>query len=240
MGMGRTRPADRDGPRPHRRLTVTETWVKTVAWAQVFTHVRGSTSAAGDRDRGRRPQGLGDDAVALGGPRPGAPVVALVGVGVDLDAHPRWSVKPTGTSRSTPSVPRASQSPSTTCTRRRPQGQGPIAAATERSVTAAQPASASSSMSPLQASDPSPPVAGCRPARATPGHWGTSAATASSTTWAVADDDCPGGWPRSARERSLSGRWRARRAAACSWGSVGRLMTAREGTRASHHRRHRG
>ena len=38
--------------------------------------------------------------------------------------------------------------------------------ATERSVTPAQATSASSSMSPEQASEPSPPVAGCSPATA--------------------------------------------------------------------------
>ena len=72
-----------------------------------------------------------------------------------------------GTSRSTPSVPPGVPG--------RPRAPWPSAgrgaaspAATERSVTAAQPGSASSSMSPLQASDPSPPVAGCRPARDSP------------------------------------------------------------------------
>ncbi len=72
------------------------------------------------------------------------------------------SLKPTGASRSTPSVPRKSRSPSArTCAE---VSSTPIAVATALSVTPAQATSASSSMSPEQASRPLPPVAGCSPA----------------------------------------------------------------------------
>jgi hypothetical protein len=53
----------------------------------------------------------------------------------------------------------------------------PIAVATLRRVTPAQPSSACSSMSPEQASDPSPPVVGCRPARTGPAQVSTVAVT---------------------------------------------------------------
>ena len=72
------------------------------------------------------------------------------------------SLKPTGASRSTPSVPRKSRSPS--ARRCADVSSTPIAVATALSVTPAQATSASSSMSPEQASRPLPPVAGCRPA----------------------------------------------------------------------------
>ena len=71
-------------------------------------------------------------------------------------------MKPTGASRSTPSVPRKSSSPSA-CTR--PDATGISSdVATACSVTPAQATSASSSMSPEHSSAPSPPVAGCSPA----------------------------------------------------------------------------
>src|SRR6516162_348786 len=76
------------------------------------------------------------------------------------------SVRPTGTSRSTPSVPRASQWPSATT--RPPRSFTPMAVATALMVTPAQATSASSSMSAEHARLPSPPVAGCRPAVVSP------------------------------------------------------------------------
>ena len=77
----------------------------------------------------------------------------------------RMSRKPTGTPSSfaTPSVPRKSRSPSARIV---PLTSIPSAVATEHIVTPAQATSASSSMSPEQASIPLPPVAGCRPASA--------------------------------------------------------------------------
>ena len=81
------------------------------------------------------------------------------------------SVSPTGTPLSTPSVPRASKVPVTcTCA---PRSTIPIAVATERSVTPAHAATACSSRSPEHASEPSPPVDGCSPARAGPDQVGT-------------------------------------------------------------------
>ena len=74
------------------------------------------------------------------------------------------ALKPTGASRSTPSVPRKSSSPSA---RTRPVVTGSSSdVATARSVTPAHATSASSSMSPEHSSVPSPPVAGCSPASA--------------------------------------------------------------------------
>ena len=68
------------------------------------------------------------------------------------------SEKPTGASRSTPSVPRKSRSPSA---RTGPERTSmPSEVDTARRVTPAQATSASSSMSPEQSSEPSPPVAG--------------------------------------------------------------------------------
>jgi hypothetical protein len=75
----------------------------------------------------------------------------------------RIAAKPTGASRSTPSVPRKSRSPSA---RTVPSISSPIEVATARIVTPAHATSASSSMSPEQSCEPSPPVAGCRPASA--------------------------------------------------------------------------
>ena len=73
-------------------------------------------------------------------------------------------MKPTGASLLTPSVPRKSRSPSA---RTAPPAIGISSdVATARSVTPAHATSAWSSMSPEQASEPSPPVAGCRPATA--------------------------------------------------------------------------
>ena len=76
----------------------------------------------------------------------------------------RMAVNPTGASLLTASVPRKSRSPSA---RTVPPATGISSdVATARSVTPAHATSASSSMSPEQASEPSPPVAGCRPATA--------------------------------------------------------------------------
>ncbi len=74
----------------------------------------------------------------------------------------RIARKPTGASRSTPSVPRTSRSPSAWTVP--PATAISSAVATARSVTPAQATSASSSMSPEQASSPVPPVDGCSPA----------------------------------------------------------------------------
>ena len=72
------------------------------------------------------------------------------------------ALNPTWASLATPSVPRKSRSPSA---RTIPPDTGISSdVATARSVTPAHATSACSSMSPEQASDPSPPVAGCRPA----------------------------------------------------------------------------
>ena len=71
-------------------------------------------------------------------------------------------MKPTGASRSTPSVPRKSRSPSART--RAGARRAPARSRPSRSVTPAQATSASSSMSPEHASEPVPPVAGCRPA----------------------------------------------------------------------------
>src|ERR1700738_873642 len=76
------------------------------------------------------------------------------------------SERPTGASRSTPSVPRASQWPSAIT--RPPRSFTSIAVATAVIVTPTQATSASSSMSAEQARLPSPPVAGCRPALVSP------------------------------------------------------------------------
>ncbi len=71
---------------------------------------------------------------------------------------------PTGASLLTASVPRKSRSPSAVTVP--PATSIPSEVATARSVTPAHAASACSSMSPEQTSEPSPPVAGCRPATA--------------------------------------------------------------------------
>ena len=74
------------------------------------------------------------------------------------------SAKPTGAALSTPSVPRKSRSPSALTAPER--NSTPSAVATAFTVTPAQATKASSSMSPEQSANPSPPVAGCRPAMA--------------------------------------------------------------------------
>ncbi len=76
------------------------------------------------------------------------------------------SVTPTGTVRLSPRVPRASKNPRAVIEADRISRR--IAVATLRIVTPTQPTSASASMSAEQASDPSPPVEGLRPARASP------------------------------------------------------------------------
>ena len=74
----------------------------------------------------------------------------------------RIDTNPTGTSFDTPNVPRKSTSPSAFIV---PSiFLMPIAVATARNVTPAHAANASSNMSPEQANDPVPPVAGCKPA----------------------------------------------------------------------------
>ena len=72
------------------------------------------------------------------------------------------------------SVPRASQIPSAVTVARRIVT--PIAVATERRVTPAQPTTASSSMSAEHASLPEPPPALCRPATTLPAQPSTDTA----------------------------------------------------------------
>ena len=123
-----------------------------------------ATGAAGaaDRDRGRRDEGLEDDAVALG--ELDQRVELLLVGRLSRSKRSRMAVKPTGASRSTASVPLKSRSPSATTV---PAATGISSdVATERSVTPAHAASASSSMSPEHSCVPSPPVAGCSPASA--------------------------------------------------------------------------
>ena len=71
---------------------------------------------------------------------------------------------PTGASLLTARVPRKSRSPSAETVP--PATSIPSEVATARSVTPAHATSACSSMSPEQSSEPSPPVAGCKPATA--------------------------------------------------------------------------
>ena len=80
---------------------------------------------------------------------------------VSTTAVTTTSSTPTGTVRSMPSVPRASQTPSARSSAARISS--PIAVATDRSVTPAHARSAWSSRSAEHASEPSPPVARCEP-----------------------------------------------------------------------------
>ena len=127
-------------------------------------------------------QRLQDDAVAFG--RLDHPLqLRLIGIAVDLEAQV-ISVSPTGTLRSMPSVPRASQVPSAIT---RPlRIVTPDAVATARSVTPAQAATASSSISAEQARSPVPPVARCRPACVSPCQDETVQAIASASSCASA------------------------------------------------------
>ena len=91
------------------------------------------------------------------------PAASSVTVSTTPTTSARARTGATGASRSTPNVPLKSRSPSANTVP--PRSAMPRAVATEVIVTPAHAASACSSMSPEHANDPSPPVAGCRPAR---------------------------------------------------------------------------
>src|SRR6185295_12587167 len=80
------------------------------------------------------------------------------GASVSTSKRRRISLKPTGTSSETPSVPRRSTSPSAVTNADR-RGTSSIVAAA-RNETPAQATSASSNMSPEQSSCPEPPAIG--------------------------------------------------------------------------------
>ena len=116
-----------------------------------------------ERRRDRRPvaQRLKHDAVALGELQE---LIELLLRGVALDVEAQADVAETHRRLAVDAERAAEVEVALGAQVRRRRAATPMAVATALSVTPAQATSASSSMSPEQASRPLPPVAGCRPA----------------------------------------------------------------------------